>query len=159
MRRVAFVLAIAMVAVAAQSANAEKPVREDLPVDPFTLSPEVCGFEVLQEAVVDRAKQLTFSDGRQQLSGALTIRLTNLETGNSIVVNASGPAKVTTEGDVLTVHARGPLVTFLLPGEPGGPGLFLYKGKTTYTIDLVSGSLTSITSTDPGPRDLCADMS
>jgi hypothetical protein len=49
-------------------------------------------------------------------------------------------------------------VIFLFPEEPGGPGLFYYKGNTTFTVDLVTGAITSITSTAT-PRDLCDDLS
>jgi hypothetical protein len=69
-------------------------------------------------------------------------RLTNLETGESIVLNASGPEVFLTEGDVVTVRARGPWVIALLPGEPTGP----------------AGVITSITSTGTR-RDLCAELS
>ena len=158
MFRAAVLLALASALLLAQPAIAAKPVREDVPFEPFVLSADVCGFEVLHEAVVNKTKQLTFSDGRQQTSGVLKLRLTNLETGESIVVNASGPGRFITQGDVLTVHARGPWTIFLFPGEPGGPGLFYYKGNTTYTLDLVTGAITSITSTAT-PRDLCDDLS
>jgi hypothetical protein len=158
MFRAALLLVLALAAFLAQAAMAAKPLREDLPSETFTYPVEVCGFEVLQEATANKGKQLTFSDGRQLATGVLKLRLTNLETGESIALNASGPGTFITEGDVVTVRARGPWVIALLPGEPTGPGLFYYKGNTTFTVDPAAGVITSITSTGT-PRDLCAELS
>jgi hypothetical protein len=158
MFRATLLLVLASAAFLVQAAIAAPPIREDLPSESFTYPVEVCGFEVLQETTANKGKQLTFSDGRQLATGVLKLRLTNLETGESIVLNASGPGIFLTEGDVVTVRARGPWVIALLPGEPTGPGLFYYKGNTTFTVDTATGALTSITSTGT-PRDLCAELS
>ena len=158
MKRAALLLAMALAAITAQSTLAAKPIREVLPSGPFTYPPEICGFEVFEDPIANKGKQLTFSDGSQLVSGTFKARLTNLETGESILVNASGPGKITVEDDVLTVNARGPWLIALAPGEPTGPGIFYYTGRTTFTVDLIEGVLTSITSTSTR-RDICAELS
>jgi hypothetical protein len=157
-KRTGMFLLIAFAALLPQAASATKPTREPLPFEDREFAAgEVCPFPVGMEVLVNREKLLTFSDGRQQISGTLKLRLINRETGESLVVNASGPATATIEGNLQTFEARGPLWLFLFPGEPGGPGMFLYKGNTTFTLDLTTGAVTSIVSRGTR-RDLCAEL-
>jgi hypothetical protein len=158
MKRTGIFLVIALTALLPQAASAAKPTREPFPFENLEFAAgEVCPFAIGMEVLVNREKLLTFSDGRQQVSGTLKVRLVNRETGDSIVVNASGPIMITIEGNTQTFEARGPFGLFLFPGEPGGPGMFLYKGNTTVMFDLTTGAVTSIVSSGTR-RDLCAEL-
>src|SRR5690348_10565594 len=72
-------------------ASAAKPVREPVPSPSGVLGPEICGFEVAVDATVNRSEKKTFSDGHSRTTGTLTAKLTNLDTEQSIELNASGP--------------------------------------------------------------------
>jgi hypothetical protein len=95
-----------------------------------------------------------FSSGAVVITGTFKVEVTNLETGKTIAVNASGPGKIDADGTALT--ALGRLIGF---GEAGffGPGspaqLFVHSGKLL--ISLVDGTILSET----GHRvDLCAAL-
>jgi hypothetical protein len=96
---VALVLALASVAMA------DPPTRTFVPNVP--VSGPVCpGFDVLLTPLVADEYGITFSDGSMIITGRLTIQLTNLSTGNSFVVNASGPAKISADGSTETLFGN-----------------------------------------------------
>ena len=70
--------------------------------------------------------------------GALKERLTNLDTGESTVVNISGPGTFTVEGDVLHVVGRGAWLLLAVEGEPGGPGALFIHGHIRFDVDLLT---------------------
>jgi hypothetical protein len=117
-------------AIAVPVAAADKPVKEPAPSDDFTIPASICGFEVTVEILTDKAKAITFGDGRTMISGALKVRLTNSDDPtSSIVLNIPGPGTFEASG-VLT--ATGPWLFFFLPGElgAGSPPLLAYtKGR------------------------------
>jgi hypothetical protein len=122
-------------------AAAAAPIREPLVLDPIEIA-GVCGFPVLAEALINQEFITTFTDAegnitKQLITGRLVTRLTNLDTGQSVVVNTSGPGMITFEGDTVILHAHGPGFTFFFPGQlaPGDPGLLeITKGNYTLTI-------------------------
>ena len=92
MRKTPLALAVGLAAaLAVPTAAADPPVHEPLPPADFTLR-GICGFPLRVETVANRAKQTTFSNGTQLVTGRLVVRLTNVRTGASEVVNISGPA-------------------------------------------------------------------
>jgi hypothetical protein len=117
-------------AIAVPVATAEKPVKEPAPSADFTIPASICGFEVMVEILTDKAKAITFGDGRTMISGALKVRLTNSDDPtSSIVLNIPGPGTFEASG-VLT--ATGPWLFFFLPGElgAGSPPILAYtKGR------------------------------
>jgi hypothetical protein len=117
-------------AIAVPVAAADKPVKEPAPSGDFTIPASICGFEVTVEILTDKAKAITFGDGRTMISGALKVRLTNSDDPtSSIVLNIPGPGTFEASG-VLT--ATGPWLFFFLPGElgAGSPPLLAYtKGR------------------------------
>ncbi len=96
-------------------ALADKPTREPVPAaEPLRFAAgEVCAFPVLIEVPESKTKVLTFTDDsgtplRQLITGKLRLRVTNLATGESLVVNVSGPGFLTfTEGNLATVILGG----------------------------------------------------
>ncbi len=116
MKRLAL-LGIALGAmVVPAGAMADQPTREPLPVGPFTF-PNVCGgFDVLLEPLQENETLMTFTDESGEVvklivTGALRLRLTNLDTGKSIVVNVPGPQQIRIGADgPLTNTAVGPWI-------------------------------------------------
>src|SRR5262249_60567131 len=95
----ALISALLLAALAAAPVSAKPPTKEPQgPVFAEFAAGEVCDFNLREESLDSRAKTITFDrrDGafKQNLSGRLVERLTNLDTGASIVRNSSGPAKV-----------------------------------------------------------------
>jgi hypothetical protein len=120
-------------------ASADKPTRTLIPsAGDFTSTD--CGFNVAVHVEKDQLAILTFRDDegnvvREILTGAIKWTLTNVNTGESIFVNLSGPGFSTTNPDgSSTFVGTGPWVFI---GNPltGGPGLFLLTGKFQFVTD------------------------
>ena len=144
----------------AGAARADKPVREFLPPAPDETFPagEPCEFPVTAETLQNNVFITTFSDGRQRLTGALKIRLTNaLDPDKSLIVNASGPGWQTETETMVDVVGQGRWVLFQFPGDEPGPGIFLYRGQVHFVFDFATETLTVLSSTSP-PRNLCDDL-
>jgi hypothetical protein len=91
----------ALALVLAGAAGADPPTRTYLPAAPF--SGHFCpGFDVLVTPLVDKEYATTFDNGAVIITGRLVIQVTNLSTGDSIVVNASGPGFVSEDGTTVT---------------------------------------------------------
>ena|SRR5215211_3804741 len=115
------VVAAIMVPVAAAS----KPVIEPLPAEDFTISSEICGFDVAVDVLANKAKAIMFGDGRMMITGTLKMRLTNVDDPTrSIVLNIPGPGMFNESG----LTATGPWLFFFLPGElgEGSPAILAY---------------------------------
>src|SRR5436309_2797251 len=100
MRRIliASTLGALLLALATSPVLAAKPDRQFIggPSE-FVLSSEICGFDVMLSAPTNKEYDTVFFDRsgdpvREIISGKLFITLTNVDTGKSIDVNASGPA-------------------------------------------------------------------
>jgi hypothetical protein len=141
MRRVALVIALVAASVLAPAASADKPLREPLPAGDDEVFPAgtVCPFTLGTHVLTNREKALTFSDGSQLITGTFKLRLTNLDTGQSIDINASGPARLAFEGDILRVTQTGLSILFATAAEPGGPGALYIRGHVRYDVDLTTG--------------------
>ena len=139
------------------AALAAKPVREFVPSPPDTTFPAgaLCGFPVAVETLRNNEYLTTFSDGRQRITGALKLRLTNVDTGESLVVNASGPGWYTATETTFNVSGQGRWVLFQFAGDEPGPGIFLYRGNLRFVADESGVRVLSSTSS---PRNLCEDL-
>ena len=92
--------ALSLVGLTASPVLAERPTIQylDLPSGfSFTLS-GVCSFDVFEELLGNKEKIATFYDQNgeiafQVLTGVNKWRFTNVDTGKSIVLNASGPGR------------------------------------------------------------------
>jgi hypothetical protein len=137
----ATVVAVAAILAAAAPASADKPLREPLPSEDFVLS-DSCDFDVLVHTIENKEfiKSYFDDDGnltRQIINGRLVVQLTNLETGESILRNVSGPVFVTffADGSRDTVVGGRSLAIFF-PGEVEDlPLLFVNSGQVTYHFD------------------------
>jgi hypothetical protein len=160
LRRVLVLASAAALALALTSpAMAARPTREYLPLpDTIDLAAgEGCAFPVRIDILVNREYGVTFGDAsgnltRQLVSGALIIGLTNVDNGQSITVDISGPAE-------FVVHADGSS-TFTLRGNsmPIAPGgLFRTTGTVVQEFD-PDGNLLSTSPATGRQIDLCAAL-
>jgi hypothetical protein len=159
-------LAIAAAAAAAllcavAPASAVRPDRSPIPPGSATFpAVAVCPFELVFETIEDRQVVTTFFDRdgnvtRQLFTGSLVVRLTNGETDASVELNVSGPGTLKANSDgTLLGEAKGLLLVFLFPTDPGGPGAFLYSGRTDFLIG-TDGTITVIRA-DGDVSDVCA---
>ena len=148
-RIVVFVAAALVVAVLTSTASAVKPTREhgDFVDRVFT---GVCSFDVARHVLVNRSVITTYSDGTVRITGTFKQTLTNLTTGKSIDVNASGPVIIETHPDGSSTETDlGP--QFLRP--PGR--LLLTTGRVIWEFDAL-GNTTSFTQVGGTSQDVCA---
>jgi hypothetical protein len=129
------------------------------------IPPQACGFAVSDNPIVSNeyiVQQTTNPDGSVTLrvTGRLLLDLTNEATGKSITVNASGPATFTSYPDgSLAINFQGPSLGWFTPAAQnqfGVPGLGLFSGHTTVTID-ATATLTSL-ATNGHVTDLCTAL-
>lgn len=138
----AVVVALAVSLVAATPAVADKPVKE--PAPPFgEATGEFCeGFAVHIQATTDRGTLKVFSTGAALVTGTLKVAVTNLDSGKTIQLNISGPARFSSDGS--TLYGTG---AWLLFGEPGffGPGspAILETNHGQLAVSLVDGTIIS----------------
>ena len=154
LRRPLFVVyAAAFLAVfAGSAAHGAQPIREPLVIEDADFN-NLCQFPVRIEITANKEYVKFFSDGRLLVNGKLFVRITNLDSGESIDVNISGPANVTPT----TERNMGRGILLLFPEDAGGPGLFLNTGR----LDIIRGEDGFITNyTVRGTSvDLCAALS
>ena len=151
MKRLSLVLglAVAVALLLPSVAAADKPIREGLPAEDFTIQGS-CAFDVDLQVLVNKEFITTFSDGRQLITGRLVVRLTNVATGKSIDLNISGPGFITPHADgSVTFELSGRSLVFL-------PGLLeLTSGPVVLEID-PAGNVVSYAKTSAAAVDLCA---
>ena len=162
--------ALSLVGLTASPVLAERPTIQylDLPSGfSFTL-PGVCSFDVFEELLGNKEKIATFYDQNgeiafQVLTGVNKWRFTNVDTGKSIVLNASGPGRFSVQpgSDIVLAELGGVSFWTFQPGTqpPGWPALALTKGRivaeldpTTFTIMTLIGQQGSTV------QDLCAAL-
>ena len=153
-RRPRFILTgagiVLAVLIAATGAFAAPPEREPLLAEDF-VAENACSFPVLIEATANKEFVTFFADGRIKVNGKLFARLTNLETGDALELNISGPVTIT-ETEVL--RGRGLLILF--PEDAGGPGIVLTTGR----VELLRGEDGFITNATVRGRtvDVCSAL-
>jgi hypothetical protein len=150
-------MSVVLTLLLAGAALADKPVRTPAPPAEDATIEGACDFPVALEVLKDNVFETSFSDGRQRTSGAIRVRLTNVDSGTSLVANASGPAWVTETETTVEFFGQGSTVLFMFPTDEPASGVFLYQGNLHSVFDVASGSFTVASSTNP-PRDLCADL-
>ena len=157
-RLIAILLGVVLSLLLAPAASAEKPAREFLPAEDFTLT-GVCTFPVREEVTTNNEFITTFTDGRQLITGSFRVRATNLDSGKALDLNISGPGVITENSDgSVTLDAHGSWLIWFFPGDlgPGSPGqLFVNNGhfvetfsSTGLTVDKQAGS----------QQDICAAL-
>ena len=143
-------------ATVASPALAEPPARETEPPFDFDSNSLFCGFPLRAETLRNNVKITTFSGGRQVVTGGRTVRLSDLSSGESLVLRDAG--SVTTNPERTAEALTGRLVLFLFPGEPFGPGAWLFVGRTVATFAEPGGFLYSGLEFTGEPVDLCAAL-
>jgi hypothetical protein len=137
-------------------AQGTPPTRSTEPPFEFDNSSVFCGFPMRAETLRNNVKITTFSDGRQLVTGSHTYRLTNLSTGKSLVVTDAG--SLTTDPAQTVDTFAGRLVLFLFPGEPLGPGVWLFAGHVVATFAAPGGFFYSDLQIKGNRVDLCAAL-
>ena len=94
--------------------------------------------------------------GRQLVTGSHTGRLTNLSSGKSLVITDAGSLMTDPEQTTDTFHGR--VVLFLFPGEPFGPGAWLFAGQVVASFAEPGGFLYSGLEFTGKRVDLCAAL-
>ena len=160
-RRPTSILAVALLgalfaATLASTAQAVPPTRTTEPPFDFDSNSLFCGFPLRAETLRNNVKITTFSDGRQLTTGSRTYRLTNLSTGKSLVLTDAG--NLITNPEQTTDTFTGRLALFLFPGEPFGPGAWLFVGRTVATFAEPGGFLYSDLQVTGKRVDLCAAL-
>jgi hypothetical protein len=152
----ALLAGVLFAATAASPAQAAQPTRTTEPPFDFDNSSLFCGFPMRAETLRNNVKITTFSDGHQLVTGGRTVRLSNLSSGESLVLRDAG--SVTTNRERTAETLTGSLVLFLFPGEPFGPGASLLVGRTVATFAEPGGFLYSDLDLDGRRVDLCAAL-
>ena len=126
-----FVVAALGVLMVTSAASAAPPTRTTEP--PFDFETSLfCGFPLRSETLQNNVKITTFSNGRQIVTGRRTVRLTNVSTGASLIVTDAG--HLTTDPAQTVDTFTGSLLLPLFPGEPFGPGVYLFHGRVVATF-------------------------
>lgn len=121
---------------------------------------EICPFPLEIEILIDRSVSKTFFDENGDpsyiiITGHVVAQFTNTATGESIVRNASGPARIVLHDDgSVTVTGRGPGWLALFSTDEGGPSLTYFLGLTTFDIS-ATGRFSNVSSVGT-TTDLCA---
>jgi hypothetical protein len=149
MRRGPTVLSIVLIALAvAPAATADKPIREVIPAPEDRLITDQCAFPVLGH-IEGKEIDTTFTDkagNPVKLIGVFpgnTLTLTNLDTGTSITVSATGSFQLRLNPDGSAagkVTGHGAWLSNPVTGEPG---IWYQSGQVTATID-EEGNTTSV---------------
>jgi hypothetical protein len=147
--------ALLVVATVASPTRAAPPTHESEPPSNF-VSSLFCGFPLQVESLRKNVKITTFSDGRQLARGNETRRLTNLSSGESLVITDAGNLITNPEQTAETFHGR--TLLFLFPGEPFGPGAWLFKGRVDATFAEPGGFFYSELDFIGKQVDLCAAL-
>src|SRR2546423_5185507 len=150
MRRGLLLLSTVLIALAvAPAATANKPTREIISAPDDIVITDQCAFPVLGH-IEGREIDTTFTDRAGdpvKLIGVFpgnTLTLTNLDTGTSIILGATGSFQLRVHRDgsvsvMVTGHGAWPT------GNPvtGEPGIWYQSGRVSATFD-AEGNMTSV---------------
>lgn len=125
MRRFTICVAVAAAFVLLPAtAQATAPTREPLGLEDFVLS-DHCTFDIQVDVVQNKEIVTTYYDAdgdivRQSVTGALKVRLTNVENGHTMFFNISGPSQTRLLPDgSLYLTATGASIQLYIANLPG----------------------------------------
>ncbi len=120
----ALAAAVLVATLATPAALADKPIKEPVTAEDFTIPASICGFAVDAEIVGNKETTKTFSNGGALITGSLKVRLTNAEdSASSVELNLPGPGHL----DEGTLVGRGPWLLFFEAGElPNTPAMLAF---------------------------------
>jgi hypothetical protein len=157
MRQILALLCAGIVTLAgAGAAFSAGPVREPLVFEPITFAAgEVCPFDVTIDAVANKEIFKDFGD-HLIITGRFVVQVTNDDTQKSVVLNASGPAKVVFAEDSATQYGRGLGLNIFFPGDlgPGSDAALLWTRGPM--IQRFSEEGIEVVRMAPVVRDVCA---
>ena len=159
--KLAIAIAAFLLSLTAQPALAGAPSRDPVPPfhDLFTAG-TVCPFAVAVDGTFQNETATSLANGTLLISGASFERITNMTTGKSVVVNASGPIKITFGDTFLTARAEGRTIFSFFAGDvgPAVPGLVLTTGLVIVTQDFETGHITSFIHPGGTTENLCQTL-
>ena len=146
--------------------GAPPPTVEDLPDFNITYDAgDVCGFDLRIKSLQNETTIKTFYDSngdptREVVRGLLTVRIKNLESGDSQVRNWSGPNFTWFNADG-SAHVSFPRrqVLILTLDDEDGPGLFYIRGPYDNTADVTPDGLIVNLDINGIVTDLCTELS
>jgi hypothetical protein len=148
---------------ASPAAAGGQPEHVFFPAEPVEFLPgDVCEFGVLAEPIRSRGHQITFpedADGTVQvrITGMWFVRVTNTETGESVVRNMTGPVDYWFYADGTGASLnRGHSLGFLFSFEEGGPALWYQSGPVLWAVD--ADGLFSVVQQRGVSEDLCQTL-
>ena len=154
-----FALVLAFGGLLASAALAQPPVKEPGASEPQEFAAgEVCPFPVLLESIGGNPSITFFASGRFHVTGREVVRVTNLDTLESIELDTTGVITFRPLADGnLAITGQGRSLIYFLPQDVGGPGLFLVTGRISEILDTASDTITVADSR--GQRlDVCAAL-
>jgi len=145
-------------ALLTSSLVAQKPDKQPLQYEPLEFDASVvCGFPVLIEGSGHQSV-ISFLSGREMIVGSGSTRITNVATGQSIVLSSTGHFVQTPLPDgTVRLTANGQSLFFLLPQDVTGPGLIFTTGHIELAYDIATDSVTSVSS-EGTTLDVCAAL-
>jgi hypothetical protein len=147
------ILVVALLAIGLTATPASAATRtpfEPIPLKGFVFpAGALCPFKLKVKPVVSNEYITTLPDGSQLITGALSVRLSDLDSGASLVLNISGPSRVSADGS--TIVAYGPS---LEPFFGAHPELILFYGRVVLFF-AADGSAT-VVSQHGASEDACA---
>lgn len=151
MRRTLLMMTLAVLALTATPAGAmTRTPFEPFPPGGFEFpAGSLCSFGLKVEPVVSNEYMMTLPDGSVLITGSLFIRLTNIDIGESRLVNISGPTKISADGT--TAIALGPLMQ---PFFENTPELIFFHGRTV--LHLATDGSATLVSHHGTSEDACA---
>jgi hypothetical protein len=161
----ALLLALTSLVAAPPALANNDPHRVFLPAGPFDLPVGFCSFPTHFDVVANKeyGKITTLPDETTiiKVTGTLKLRATNVSTGKTVLLNASGPATITIYPDgSVTFDSSGHLLNYLpaaSAGLFGFPGVMLISGQFHETDD-PTGTPTAMSVTGR-VTDVCAALS
>jgi hypothetical protein len=135
-------LALGMVLVLAAPVAAAKPDRSFAEAGDIVVS-GYCDFDVIEHPLSNNEYFTTFFDRdgnvtRSHVAGHLVLELINVESGHSIVVNASGPGRFVDDADGTTVLTGGNWV-LNFAGR-----FFMLNGRGVFRVDANGETIVAI---------------
>lgn len=135
----------------------------DIPVGTTVTVTGVCPFNVLEVATANDEKIATFFNQAGQITFQLVTGVnkwlfTNVSTGKTLELEASGPAKFTVQpgtNSVLSVSGGVSFFTITNP-PPGIPKFPLTRGRVVAQLDPATFTITNFISLDGTVQDICA---
>ena len=155
-----FVAVLALGTTLVSVAVAQPPVKEPLVNEPQEFpAGVVCPFPVLLESVGGNESITFFASGRFHITGSGSVRVTNLDSDESIVLGGAGSISFRPLPDGnLAITGSGRNLIFFLPQDVDGAGLIHVTGSIREILDTATDTIT-VSEVSGQSTDVCAELS